>query len=141
MVVLGQIEWLGVLNLGDDWPVEFPAGRQLLLGVLGDPPLHRILDEDHRSVIVTAILELPHRIGWVGLVPVDFNQVRVGDDIGIEGDPDRLGVPGCSGTNLLIGGVGHVAAGVSRLHLLDPRVGIKRLDHAPEAAAREDCRV
>src|SRR5690606_12264705 len=69
----------------------------------------------------------------------DLQQVPIADLLWVERDLHHLRVPGRPGAHLLVRGVWHVAAGVTRLHVLHTPQQLEDRLQAPEAAAGE-CR-
>jgi hypothetical protein len=69
----------------------------------------------------------------------NVEQVVIAQLIVVEGDPDRLGVTGIASANLLIGGVGHVTAGVTAFDGLHSDDIEEHGLGAPEAPAGQDC--
>lgn len=68
----------------------------------------------------------------------DVQQVGEGDDGGVKGDFDDLGVPGEAGADLLVGGVGFMPAGVAGDDIADAADLVEDSFEAPEASAGQD---
>ena len=87
--------------------------RELLLG--------RVVVEDLGAILGPAVAELAAVVGGVGVVPEHVEELRVGDQLRVERDLHRLGVPGRLRRNLLVSGVALRPAGVTRDHGLHAR--------------------
>src|SRR5690606_10070231 len=142
VVGLGEVERGGRDDLGGDGAVPHP-GQDRLEGVaagLGGGALRLVVVEDHRAVLGSHVVALAHALGGVVALPEDLEQVGVGDAVGVEDHPYGLGVAGEAAADLLVGGVGGVAARVADGRGDDAVLGAQPPEgafHAPEAAHAE----
>ena len=138
MIVLGGIEGLQGNDLGDDGvgpegcigKLFDDGGGGLLLGGSGK--------KDGRTVLGAHVSALTVEGSGVVDGEEDVQQVSVGDDGGVEGDPDGLGVTGDAGADELIRGVGPAPAAVAGDDVGNAADLAKDGFETPEAAAGKD---
>ena len=135
MVFFGAPEGLGRRDLGDDGPGE-PRLRSIARGFRFGFLLGR-MEEDGRAVLRADVRSLPVQSGRVVIIPEDFEQVVIVDDLGIEGDLDYFGMAGAICADVFIGGVIELAAGVPDLRGFDARQTPELGFDAPKAACPE----
>ena len=98
--------------------------------------------EDRRAVLGSHVGTLAVQLRRVvDHAEEDLEQGRVRDLRGIEGDLDRLGVPGGPAAHRLVLGRAGRAARVSRYRSRDPLYSLEDPLDPPEASAREDGRL
>jgi len=117
---------------------SFPSGHSMsAMAVYGF--LAFVLGEYRRAILRADVVALPIELSRVVGREKDVEEVVVAQLIGIEGDPDRLGVAGVAAANLFVRGIGRLATGIAALdgfdadHIQENRLG------APKASAGEDC--
>ena len=122
-------------EFGDDLAPPKVLAVQGTENLLGDPPLRLVLVEDDGAVLGTDIRALSVLRRRVVGRHEDREEVTVGEDLGVEGDLDDLGVSCAAPADLLVRRVGHRAARVAGHHAEDaPQLGEDGL-RAPEAPA------
>src|SRR5215210_3120390 len=111
MVVLGGIPFAVGLDCSHDAAVvvgivalDRGARLALLLVVEG---------EDRRAILGADVIALAVELGRVVGREKDVEQVVVAQLLIVEGDSDRFGMAGVAAANLLVRGIGEVAAGVA----------------------------
>jgi hypothetical protein len=135
VVLLGPVERGRRGDLGDDLPLA-----RLLLGVTRCDrgfQLAGVMVEDRRAVLAADVEPLAVTRGRIVAPPERLEQLRVADLGRVEPHLDRLGVAGAVPADLLVAGVGDLAAGVAHRglqHAVDLAEG--RL-HTPEASRGE----
>ena len=135
MVILGRVKCTQRKDFGDDRFVQPTRGRQLLLGGLGHSTLLVVGIENDTSILRPPVDKLTTGIRGVHVSPEHVEQLLVGDFGRVINHLHGLHVPGATGRNLLVGGIGHVAAGIPR-NGLDDAVDFFEIGFgAPEAAA------
>jgi uncharacterized membrane protein (UPF0127 family) len=135
MVFLGAPEGLGRRDLCDDG-----AGESRLRSITGGFRFGFLLGcvEENRGAILGAdVRPLPVQRGWVVIIPEDFEQVVIADDLGIESDLDYFGVTGAIRTNVFIGGMFQLAAGVANLRRFHAGQTAECGFHPPKTAGTE----
>src|SRR5215472_2550074 len=60
------------------------------------------MPEDRGPVLGADVVALPHALGRVVRLPEHLEQIAVGDVLGVEHHPDRLGVTGAAGADFLV---------------------------------------
>jgi uncharacterized protein len=95
------------------------------------------MEEDRRAVLVADVGSLPVQRGRVVIIPEDFEQFVIADDLGVKGDLDHLGMAGAIRADVFIGGVVQLPAGITDLRGLDARQTPERGFDAPKTACTE----
>ncbi len=90
--------------------------------------------KNSRKILGAAIGKLASVIGGIYLAPEDIKQLFVTDLFRIIGYLHRFIMTGCSGSNLFVGGIFNMAAGIPGHSLNNPFRVLKRRFHAPETA-------
>jgi hypothetical protein len=132
---LGLPERAGRGHLGDDLARPQAGGVDVGDGVLGDLLLLVTEVEDGRPVAIADVVALPVLRRRVVDLEEELQQVPVRDLPWVEDDLQGLGVAAV----VPVGGVGHVAAGVSGPGRDNAGELADEFLHAPEAAAGQDC--
>src|ERR1043165_19863 len=139
VVPLGRPE----LRVVDD--LRRDRARPLLLraldGLLRRLALLLVVHEDRRAVLRADVVALPVRRRGVVQAEEEVEDVAVRDRRRIEHDLDALGVPGAAGLHVLVARVLERAAGVADRRVDHAGQLADQLLDAPEAAARERCRL
>ena len=100
MILLGRIEVLVELDLGDDWSIVHMRLVELGDISLGDARLLGIGRENCRAILSPGIRSLAVELGRiVGDREINLQDTAVADLARIEGDPDRFRVSGCVGAD------------------------------------------
>src|SRR5215475_457703 len=131
---LGLPEGPRGLNRGDHLARPQAGGVDVGDCVLGDLPLRVAGVEDGRPVAGPEVVALPVERGGVVDLEEELEQVPVGDLLRIEDDLDGLGV----GAMVAVGGVRHVAAGVTDPGREHAGTLADEVLHSPEAPAGQD---
>src|SRR5690606_4781672 len=113
MVVLGGVELGRRDDLGDDLAGQHAALLELLLRALRELALMLVVIKDRAAVLVASIAELPAGIERVDVVPEDFEQRVVGDDLAVVLDLHGFGMSGVAPGYLLVLRVRHAPADVA----------------------------
>jgi uncharacterized membrane protein (UPF0127 family) len=92
------------------------------------------MEEDGRTVLVADVRSLAIQRGRIVIIPKDFEQVVIADDLGIEGYFDHFRMPGAIRADVLIGGVVQLPAGIADRRGFDARQTPERGFHAPKTA-------
>ena len=140
VLVLGVVVLRRRGDLGGD-VAEAAAGQLVAVDlgqVAGGLLLLRGRVVDRGAVLGADVVALAHALGRVVDLEEPLHQVGVGDDGGVEDDPDGLGVAGPAGAHLFVRRVRGVAAGVADGGRVDPGDLPVDLLGAPEAAEAED---
>jgi uncharacterized membrane protein (UPF0127 family) len=95
------------------------------------------MEEDRGAVLVADVRSLAVQRGRVVIIPEDFEQVVITDDLGIEGDLDHFGVAGAIRADVFIGGMVQLATGIADLRGLDARKTPECSFDAPKTACPE----
>ena len=95
------------------------------------------MEENRRAVLIADVRSLSVQRGRIVIIPEDFEQIVIADDLGIEGNLDHFGVAGAIRANVLIGGVIDLAAGIADRRGFDARQTPERGFDAPETARTE----
>jgi uncharacterized membrane protein (UPF0127 family) len=95
------------------------------------------MEEDGGAVLVADVRSLPVQRGRVVIIPEDFEQVVIADDLGSEGDLDHFGVAGTIRADIFIGGVIQFAASIADGSGFDARQTPERGFDAPKTACTE----
>ena len=138
VVVFGRVE----LGQGRDFRRDLAIKNffvELLFILLGGFALLFAFVEDCRSVLRSLIVSLAIERRWVVGLPMDLKQLRIRNLFWIELDLDDLCMSGFAGTDLLIGRVLDVPAGVTRDNAFNSLHPLKHSFGAPEAAAAKRC--
>src|SRR5439155_8576105 len=125
VVVFGDVEGAGGDDVGDDGVIEELVPGQAGDHLLGRGLLLRRVVEDGRAVLCADIVALTVQGGRIVDGEEDFEDVPIGGDLRIEGDPHDLGMTGSAGADLLIGRVWRLSAhvaGFDGLHAFHPVV-------------------
>ena len=135
MVILGAVEDIQRGDFGDDGVGPQVGGVEFGADGLRRFLLRLIVIEDGRAVLRADVVALA--VGGGGVVDgeEDFQYLAEGDDAGVESDLDDFGVAGAFAADLLVGGVGHVAASVAGDDGLYADEVVVDGFQAPEAAA------
>ena len=94
--------------------------------------------EDRRAILGADVIALAVELGRIVGGEEDVEQLVIGDRVGIEGDPDRLGMAGVAAADLPVGRVGDMAADIAALDLRDADHVLEHRLGAPEAPARQE---
>src|SRR5205807_2444104 len=116
MVVLRLVEGLRRRHLGDDRVAPDPGGRQVPDHLLGGGLLGVAVVEDRRAILRALVRTLPVERGRVVHREERVEDLPERDDLRVEGDLDRLGVPGAPRAHLTVRGIRHGAAGIAGDH-------------------------
>ncbi len=96
--------------------------------------------EDGHAVLAAAVHELTAAVGGVHMPPENIQQLVVGDFIRVVDDFHGLDVARAAGRHLVVSGVFHLAAGVSRYRFHDAVDFLELRFRAPETTAGENRR-
>lgn len=135
VIILGPIKTGGRHDLGDYRFVEFRLG--FVSHPLGNPPLLLVKIENRRSIIVADVRALPVKLRRVVHPKKLLAERFVTHFIGIEFYQHGLGMSGGMRTDLLVGRVLDMAAGIAGCRLDHARYLVKIKLHAPEASRRK----
>ena len=125
----------------------FDGGDCLLTRVIGVPAFDCRLglaalalarQEDRAAILRANVVALAVELGRIVGAQEHVEQVGERNDVGIEGDLDRFGMAGPAAADLLVGGIGLVAADVPALDVLNADDVVHHRLGAPEAAAGQD---
>ncbi len=139
MVLLGSVELIIRLDRDHDGLLERPRFRKLCFRCFRNALLLLVVVENDRAILRSAVGELAAGIGRVDGVPVHFEELLVGDDIGIVDHLDRFNPVGPPGSDVVVGWIRRGATGEpgdGSLHTANLLQGGFR---APEASACERC--
>ena len=140
VVGFGEVEGFAGEQLGGDR--REAGGAELLLVVLaaggGQLGLGLGGGHDRRAVLAAGVVALGHALGGVVAFPEQLEQVSEAHPGGVPHHPHRLGVAGAAGADLLVGGVGGVAAAVAHGGGDHPGQPPEALLRPPETAAAEE---
>ena len=136
VIFLRLVELSGLLDGGHDLAAEESLG----LGNLLDEPsrflrLQLIFDEDGRPILRTHVGALAVELGGIVEFEEPLHQILVADFLGVEGHADGFRVPGLTGTDVAVRGVGRAAAHVPGHGMNHAGYLLKAILDAPEAAA------
>jgi len=134
VIVLGGEEGLKRRQLGDNGVCKKLLGAHFFDHRFGIDFLGIRSVEDRRAVLGAYVRALAIKGGRVVDGEEDVQQVREGDDGGVEGDLHGLGMPRGAAANLFIGGVWAFAASVAGNHICDAPDLVKDRFKAPEAS-------
>jgi uncharacterized protein len=95
------------------------------------------MEEDGRAVLVADVRPLPVQRGRVVIIPEDFEQVVIADDLGVEGDLDDFGVAGAIRANVFVGRVVQLPAGIADRCGFNARQTPERGFDTPKTACAE----
>src|SRR5450756_636724 len=140
MIVLGKIEFARRRDLGGDGAQSL--GRQrLLVGRLrhiGGFALRVAEGIDRGAILGADVVALTHALGRIVTFPERLEQLVVGGLVGIEHHQHHFGMAGAARANLLVSGVGGVAASVAYRSGEDAIAELPEFTlRAPEAAEPE----
>src|SRR3984957_13633848 len=121
-------------DLGDDLAGPESGGLDVGDGVLGDPSLLVIDVEDGRSIAHAHVVPLAVEGRRVMDLEEELEDLSVRGALGVKGDLDRLGV----GAVVSIGGVRHVAAGITDPGREHARALADQVLHPPKTASGQD---
>lgn len=113
VVVFGGEELGGGGEFGDNGVGEDLGGGQLVNGGLGGGALVFGVVEDGGAVLGAVVGTLAVEGGGIVDGEEDVEELGVGDEGGVKDDADGFGVAGHAGADVLVGGVGEVAANVA----------------------------
>src|SRR3984893_6127856 len=140
MIILGEVKLAGGRDLGGDGAEAFCGERLLIGGARRFRRLSlRITKRVDRGAILRAdIIALTHALRRVVIFPERFQEQVVGNLFRIEHDQHRLGVTGAARTDLFIGRVLGMTAGVADSGGVDAIAELPEFSfRAPEAAETE----
>src|ERR1700722_5351409 len=95
------------------------------------------MEENRRAILVADVRPLPVQRGRIVIIPEDFEQVVIADDLRIEGDLDHFGVAGAIRADIYIGGVVELPAGIADGSGFNARQASERGFDAPKTACTE----
>ena len=95
------------------------------------------MPEDDRAILGSGVVALAIQRCGIVKREVDPQQVLIGEHGRVERDLHALGMPGGPRADLLVTGLGNLAAGIARNDALDSLQGLEDGFDAPEATARE----
>src|SRR5450755_3410826 len=135
MVAFRRMKFFGRLNRGDDRLRIFLRRRELGNRILGDHLLFLIAVENHRTILLSAVISLPVQRGWIVHRKKYLQQFAIADPVWIERDPYNLNMSGVAIAYLPVGGLAGASAHVTRLDVSHPSQPLKHGFNAPEASA------
>ena len=115
MVFLSAVERRGGFDLGDDITPVNPASPQRFLRSARRSLLSRIVEEDHRSILLAEIRPLAVQRSGIVYLPKYFEQIIVGNYRRVICHLDDFGMSGAAGADLLISGVLLETASIANL--------------------------
>lgn len=137
VVILCRPELLERNNFRHYRPRPDASALQLHLITLRQLLLLLIVIKDDGSVLCPDIVSLPVPRSGIVSLPKDFQKLIISNLFGIVGDLTNLCMPGCTTTDLLVGGMLHMAARVSGDNLLNSCQPMKDSLDAPETTGPE----
>jgi hypothetical protein len=107
--------------------------------LFGRAALLVVFVEDDGTVLCSFVIPLAIQRGGVVGFPMDLEQFRKRNDIGVVGDLDHFRMPGLARADLFIGRILDVSSGVARDDRLDSLDPLKHGLGAPETTAAKSC--
>jgi hypothetical protein len=135
MIFFGTPKLPGGNDLGHN-RARKPALRGVA-GGLGFGFLLWRMEKNRRAVLSSVIWTLPVQSRGIVIFPKDFEQIAVGNDLGIEGDFDRLGMTRAVAADSFIAGIFQRSASVAHLRGFHAGELPERRLHAPKASRGE----
>ncbi len=140
MIVLGEIEFARGRDLGGDGAETLRRQRLLVrrLRRVGGLALRIAEGVDRRAILGADIVALAHALRRVVIFPERLQQLLVGDLLRIEHDQHHFGMTGAARTDLFIGRIGRMSAGIADGGRMDAVAELPELAlGAPETAQPE----
>src|SRR5438105_8681698 len=142
MIVLGEIEFGRWRDLGGDGAEALRRQRLLVrrLRRVGGLALRVAEGVDRRAILGADIVALAHALRRVVIFPERLQALLVGDLLRIKHDQHHFGMTGAARTNLFIGRIGCMSAGIADGGRIDAVAEIPDVPLcAPETAEAKHC--
>src|SRR6266545_836998 len=139
MIILSHVELIEFCHFGDNGSIPNFLSVQILDQFLGNLLLFLVMVEDGGAILCPSVRALTVQRGGVMDGEEHVQQIPVGNDIRVKVDLHNFSMTCIAIANGAIGGVVHVAAGITRLNTLDSLDLVINGFQTPEASPSQCC--